>query len=117
MCICLVCINVQLTSTANGIPGGDLVSSQDPGEEVVTKKKKKKKKKKKPTESDTGTDLPSTIDASETKDNGDEMPGLLNCVVCTCNVNIKRFSQIASRRLDEQLLTTVVHVQCASKLQ
>ena len=51
---------------------------QDPREEVVTKKKKKKKKKKKPTESDAGVDLHvgSIENASEMKENGEEMPGL-----------------------------------------
>ena len=60
----------------DGVPAGDLAIKQEGGEESVPKKKKKKKKKKKPTETDTGEELPSNVDVTETRENGDKNPGL-----------------------------------------
>ena len=45
-------------------------------EESVAKKKKKKKKKKKPAEASQDDELPSGVDGTETKENGEENPGL-----------------------------------------
>ena len=57
------------------------MTEQEPGEEVAPKKKKKKKKKKKQTENDVGEEPTSSVDASETKENGEETPGLNVIVV------------------------------------
>ena len=45
-------------------------------EESVAKKKKKKKKKKKPAEAGLGDELPSGVDGTETRENGEDNPGL-----------------------------------------
>ena len=70
--VTLLCMQVASLEAANGIPGGEC----NQGEYGVTKKKKKKKKKKKTAENDTGEELPSSVDVSKSKENGDKIPGL-----------------------------------------
>ena len=68
-------MHVQVASleAANGTPGADCNQGE---EDVVTKKKKKKKKKKKTTENDTGEELRSSMDVSNSKENGNGISGL-----------------------------------------
>ena len=68
-------MHVQVASleAANGTPGADCHQGE---EDIVTKKKKKKKKKKKSAENDTGEEVPSSMDVSKSKENGNGISGL-----------------------------------------
>ena len=67
-----VYVQVASLEAANGTPGGEC----NQGEDGVTKKKKKKKKKKKTAEeNDAGEELLPSVDVSESKENGDGIPG------------------------------------------
>ena len=70
---CYVHVQVATLEAANGNAGADCNQGE---EDTVTKKRKKKKKKKKAAENDTGEELPSSIDVSKAKENGNGISGL-----------------------------------------